>query len=122
MLDITLQDSIVEAGKPLLGEVSLQSNQSSAQPITIKVGWRTEGQGSRYKQTVVTLELGQLYPGSTLPFQCDIPYEGPISFHGKLFQLSWEVTAESKTGLFGGQSQTIPIRVVPRNRIIRLQP
>ncbi|MBF2063572.1 MAG: hypothetical protein IGS39_03945 [Calothrix sp. C42_A2020_038] len=122
MLDITLQNSIVEAGKPVFGQVSLQPNQSSAQSVTIKLNLHTKGQGSKDKQTVVTLELGQLYPGSSLSFQCDIPYEGPISFHGKLFQLTWEITAEIKAGLFGGKSQTAPIRVVPRNRIVKLQP
>jgi hypothetical protein len=114
MLQISLDNSIMELGQPITGQVSWQSGKSSSQPLKIKVGWRREGRGSKQQQTVTTLELGQLFSGCAVPFRCDLPYKAPISFDGKLFRVIWEVSAEAQTGIWGGETQTVPIQVIPR--------
>lgn len=114
MLHVTLRNSLVELGKPLTGQVSWQSSQSSPQPVTIKLGWHTEGRGSKQKQTIVTLDLGQLSARDVRSFECELPREAPVSFDGKLFRVIWEVRAEVRAGILGSKKQTIPIRVIPR--------
>ncbi|MCA1993075.1 MAG: hypothetical protein LDL41_13715 [Coleofasciculus sp. S288] len=113
MLYLTLKDSVVELGKSVTGQVTWQSSQPS-QPLTVKLGWHTEGRGSKQKQTVVTLELGQLSASDVRSFQCHLPREVPVSFDGKLFRVIWELRAEVRVGILGSKKQTVPIRVIPR--------
>jgi hypothetical protein len=116
MIYIDLDNSVVELGKSVTGIVRCQSGQSSQKPLIVKVKWHTEGRGSKQKQTVVTLDLGKLSAGSVIPFRCDLPYEAPVSFDGKLFRVIWFVKAEVRGLLMSGETQTVPIQVIPRRK------
>jgi hypothetical protein len=114
MISITLDNSVLELGKSFTGRVNWQSNQSSHKPVMIKVGWHTEGRGGKQNQTVATVDLGKQFTNNVIPFQCALPYEAPVSFDGKMFRVIWLVKAEVKGGLFGGETQSVPILVIPR--------
>ncbi|MCM0589297.1 MAG: hypothetical protein ACSI46_00565 [Gloeotrichia echinulata DVL01] len=112
MMYITLVNSIVELGKSVSGQVSWQG--TSQQSVTVKLEWHTEGQGSKNKQTITTLELGKVSSGDVIPFKFDLPYEAPVSFDGKLFRVIWVVKAEVRGGIFGGKTYSVPLQVIPR--------
>lgn len=114
MIDITVDNSVVELGKSVSGQISWQSNKSSQKPLTVKVIWHVEGRGNKKKQTVAMSELGKLSSGNVIPFCLDLPNTAPVSFDGKLFRVIWEVLVEIPGGLLGGTTQTTPIQVVPK--------
>lgn len=114
MIYITVDDSVVELGKSVSGQISWQSNKSLQKPPTVKVLWHVEGRGNKKKQTVAMQELGKLSTGSVISFCLDLPGTAPVSFDGKLFRVIWEVLVEIPGGLLGGTTQATPIQVVPK--------
>lgn len=94
MIEIALDESVVEAGKFLSGEVRwVRDAERRPRRIIIAAEWTTGGAGNiatgvgRSKQVAIGSEQRE----KTFPFRFLIPYEGPMSFEGELITMKWSL-------------------------------
>ena len=114
MIRIQLKQTQVSPGQMLRGDCYWQTNSDKDfQPATLKIGWRTEGRGNVDKdQFSQKIKLASLI---SVPFDYEIPLNGPLSYDGQLIRIIWEVSVEFKQGILGQKEQDKAIiRVVSR--------
>ncbi len=113
MISIELKQNQVSPGQILRGDCYWQTNSDKEfQPATLKIGWRTEGRGSVDKdQFSQKIKLASLV---SVPFEYEIPLNGPLSYDGQLIRIIWEVVVQTDQFLFGGEKGEKVFRVVSR--------
>ena len=71
--------------------ITLASDASSkTDPLTVQLGWFTEGRGTRDASVVWSEELAGLAPGADRTFEVRLP-ETPWTFSGRLVSVSWRL-------------------------------
>ena len=63
------------------------------QSVELRLGWSTEGKGTKDCEIVQTLSFQPLRTNESRDFKLVLP-EGPYSFSGKLISLKWALEAE----------------------------
>jgi len=113
MISIELKQTQVSPGQILRGDCYWQTNSDKEfQPATLKIGWRTEGRGNVDKdQFSQKIKLASLV---SVPFDYEIPLNGPLSYDGQLIRIIWEVAVEIDQFWFGGEKEEKVFRVVSR--------
>ncbi len=121
MIDIRLPQPDVKAGGQLTGTLVWTSEQQKMPKGAIAtIGWRTEGRGTvdQAKIQEIQLDPNRLGIGGAapVPFQFQIPFEGPISYNGRLIRIIWELNVViDLPGLFTrDDKQTVVFQVLPR--------
>jgi hypothetical protein len=74
------------------GTVTWPAEGKQPQALIIMLAWRTEGQGTTDSQVVQKVRH-QLSPPApvNVPFDFEIPADGPVSYNGKLLRILWEI-------------------------------
>ncbi len=85
-------------------------------PLTVQLGWFTEGRGTRDAAIEWSEYLPDLAPGADRRFEVRLP-AAPWSFAGKLIAVSWrlEVLDARRDPLLG-----LPLTIAPDGQVIRL--
>ena len=116
-MGLFLDQEVVRAGDRLSGKLSYPT-QTLPKQVTVELLWRTEGRGTRDRQTIDTCSINpqQLTLGLPIPFTVQTSYEGPVTYNGSLFRIIWEIKA---TVTFSGmlakkEEQTQPVNVLCR--------
>lgn len=116
MIRIEIPGSQFEVGSALKGQVSWTPDQESKpRAVRVSLGWRTEGRGNRKEGTCDETEGSVITPGSTvtLPFEFQVPLQGPVSYDGKLMKIIWEITVRVDLPFARDEIERKEIRVVP---------
>jgi hypothetical protein len=113
MISIQLKQTQISPGQILRGDCYWQTNSDKEfQPATLKIGWRTEGRGNVDKdQFSQKIKLASLV---SVPFEYEIPLNGPLSYDGQLIRIIWEVVVEIDQFWFGHERAEQVFRVVSR--------
>jgi hypothetical protein len=113
MISIELKQTQISPGQMLRGDCYWQTNSDKEfQPATLKIGWRTEGRGNVDKdQFSQKIKLASLV---SVPFEYEIPLNGPLSYDGQLIRIIWEVVVQTDQFLFGREKGEKTFRVVSR--------
>lgn len=89
-----------------------------AQAILINLAWRTHGRGDRNSAIVQSLTIpftaGPPRTIAKFPFRLTLPPDGPVSYHGSLVQVIWEVRARVNLSWGIDPRTAEPFMVVPR--------
>lgn len=89
-----------------------------ATAIAISLRWRTEGRGDQNNAIVQTLTAhftdGPPRTTTRFPFRLALPPDGPVSYHGTLFRVIWEVQARVDLSWGIDPRAVEPFLVVPR--------
>lgn len=116
MIRIQMANEQVEVGAAVKGQVTW-SPDGDAKPRGLRVTlvWRTEGKGNKKEGTCDAAERTDIAPGSTvtLPFEFQVPIEGPVSYDGKLMRIIWEIVARVDLPFARDEMEKREIRVVP---------
>lgn len=116
MIRIEIPNAQVEVGSTLKGQASwTPDKESKPRAVCVSLGWRTEGRGNRKEGTCDETERSDITPGSTvtLPFEFQVPLEGPVSYDGKLMKIIWEITVRVDLPFARDEIERKEIRVVP---------
>ncbi|RMH59999.1 MAG: hypothetical protein D6679_00280 [Candidatus Hydrogenedentota bacterium] len=122
MIGILLDAPEVEVGGKVAGRV-VGTPEKKWQAVAIEVGWRTEGRGTPEQVTVATVrrtpeEDGAFIAGASIPvdvpFEVEIPSEGPISYDGQIVRFIWCVSATLEIPWARDEKKEVVFRVVPR--------
>jgi hypothetical protein len=89
-----------------------------AKEIRITLRWRTEGRGERASATVQFLRIpvaaGPPPAPTRFPFRFTLPPDGPVSYHGYLISVIWEIEARVDVSWAIDPKAVVPLTVVPR--------
>jgi hypothetical protein len=86
---IHLDHWLAECGGPVLGGVSWTGN-GKFERVGVVLRYRTEGRGDVDADVVARYELGTAESGQTR-FRLDVPPLGPVTYHGRLLRVLWQV-------------------------------
>ena len=112
-LDLNATD--YEPGDELSGQVAWNLDRSP-KVVTVSVGWYTKGRGTEDEEIVWQQEWKTDENGDIQGFHCQLP-EAPLSYIGKLIQIIWYVSAETKKGRAHTQTEII---VAQQGQVVRL--
>lgn len=117
MQDITLDLNTTEyePGGELSGQVAWDLGRSP-KIVTVSVGWYTKGRGTEDQVIEWQQEWKTDESGGIESFYCQIP-EAPLSYVGKLIEIIWYVSAETKKGRAHTQTEIIVGR---QGQVVRL--
>jgi sporulation-control protein spo0M len=89
MIRLELSQESVHNGDRVTGHAAWSSS-GGKEPRNVQVicRWRIEGKPRR-KEEVIDKASG----GHEVPFNFQIPRDGPVSYDGKLFRIVWEIVA-----------------------------
>lgn len=90
---IDLPADPVTNGDELRGQAHWQSAGKQPRSIVVRCRWRVEGKRCNYEHIIdehVEQEIGARTE-MAIPFHFKIPLEGPLSYHGKLFDIVWDI-------------------------------
>jgi len=93
-LQIKLEDSNCRPGQLLNGTVVWRFD-SSPSKLTLEVSWKTSGKGTDDSETIFTEDWSPESNSGEKKFQLQLP-RGPISVHGNLIAIEWQVECTSK--------------------------
>lgn len=120
MREIRLSQSGVRAGETISGDIIWTVPEELPKRAIASIGWRTEGRGDVNRATVqeISLDFSKFARGgnATIPFQFQIPFNGPVSYDGSLLRIIWEVNVEIDLAnvLSKKNRQAVIFRVLPR--------
>lgn len=113
-------------GQEVRGVVTwIPQEAARAHSLVVTIGWRAEPQTESLevhidKLTFVTLQhpfAGELPTKVEVPFQLELPAEGPVSYQGILLRISWAVHVRIQTiniTLNTDRIESFPFVVGPR--------
>ncbi len=108
----------VQVGEQLAGYAVWTPEGERARAVRVRFGWRTEGRGDRDQgalpEMVTPLTEGAPAWPVSFPFTFTVPPAGPVSYHGRLLRVIWEVTARLDVPLGKDPTAVQPVVVVPR--------
>lgn len=93
MIRIDLTSDSLNNGEEVRGQAHWQSAGKQPRKVVIRCRWRVEGKGCSHEQIIeeyVEHEVGTRTE-IAIPFHFQIPLQGPLSYHGKLFDIVWEI-------------------------------
>ena len=88
-VELALDHPVAECGGPVLGGVSWTGNRG-LDPVRVVLSYRTEGRGDVDAAVVDHRDLGPGESGQAR-FRMDVPPLGPVTYHGQLLRLLWQV-------------------------------
>jgi hypothetical protein len=111
MIRIALSGSTVRNGERVKGTVTWEA-EGSKTPRKIEVGcrWRVEGRGRTREEIVSSFESHD----SVIPFDFEIPKDGPLTYEGTLLRIVWEIAAEADLPMAFDPQVVAPFTVVAR--------
>lgn len=86
---LQLDSPVVECAGSVLGSVLWWGN-DRRHPVGVVLRYRTQGRGDVDAAVVTRCELGTADSGN-LRFRLDVPADGPVTYHGQLLRLTWQV-------------------------------
>lgn len=95
-IDIELSDSHFEPSEMVKGTIRWRLSQPP-EKIIFHMGWYTEGRGSQDSCIEFEKEWDTAFDTGAEVFSCQLPH-APYSFSGKLIELNWYLSAETKKG------------------------
>ena len=97
MIRIELAQTEIRVGETLTGQVVWNAG-GGKQPrkIVVAVHWIASGKGDRRKVEVMQMSDEDVASKSQIvvPLSVEIPF-GPLTYDGKVFKISWEVSARA---------------------------
>ena len=93
-LQIKLEDSNFRPGQLLNGTVIWQFDVPPTK-LTLVVSWQTSGKGTDDSETIFTEDWSPESNSGERKFQFQLP-RGPISVHGNLIAIEWQVECTCK--------------------------
>ena len=109
MIRIVLSASTVKNGERVKGSVTYEGAKTPRK-LEVVCRWRIEGRG-RGREEVIGSEESQ---STAMPFEFDIPREGPLSYDGQLLRIIWEVAANADLPMALDEHAVEPFTVVAR--------
>ena len=113
---LILDHRLAECGGPVVGRVSWTGNRKLDR-VGVVLRYRTEGRGDVDAALVAHYELGTAESGHAR-FRLDVPPLGPVTYHGQLLRLLWQVAVHipvAKASTRAGAGLAIAdLTVVPR--------
>ncbi len=104
-------------GETLVGNVARDPG-APAGPLTLRLGWFTEGRGTRDAGVVWTRKLPDLAPGADLGFEVPLP-AAPWTFGGALVSVEWRLEVLDPAG---APLVAAPVVIAPGGVAVVLQP
>jgi len=95
---------VVECGTPLTGTVRWSGNRRGT-VVGVVLRYRTEGRGDTDSGVAVQCLAGDAESGATR-FRLDVPAGGPVTYHGHLVRLLWQVAVVSPLRRTAGRPGT----------------
>lgn len=90
MIRIELAEPTVRNGERLKGRVAWEGSKTPRR-IEVVCRWRIEGRGRGREEVIDRAES----EATSVPFDFEIPKEGPLTYDGTLLRIIWEVAAEA---------------------------
>lgn len=116
-LQIKLEDSNCRPGQLLNGTVVWQFD-STPTKLTLEVSWQTSGKGTDDSETIFTEDWSPGSNSGEKKFQFQLP-RGPISVHGNLIAIEWQVEC---TSIRPQATSVMPFVLSHLDQPIRLSP
>lgn len=91
-LNVSLQTDVCSPDQTLFGNVTWSSVSESAESISIRLIWFTQGKGDRDYLAVDSIDIPVSASSNGAEFEFVLPRR-PLSFSGKLISLTWAVEA-----------------------------
>jgi len=110
MIRIALSDTTVRNGEHVKGSVTWEAEGKTPRKIEVACRWRVEGRGRTREEIVASHESHE----SVIPFDFEIPKEGPLTYHGTLLRIIWEIAANADLPMARDESAVAPFTVVAR--------
>jgi hypothetical protein len=107
---LRLDRTVAECGDPVTGTVSWSGNRRG-RPVAVVLRYRTQGRGDTDQAVVSRADLGAAESGQ-LRFHLGVPPAGPVSYHGAVLSLLWEVVVQIPAGR--GEIAIAEVSVAPR--------
>ncbi len=123
-IEITLQGGVeqydaqqFQPGDVVQGSISIYPNENvNCKHIYARLGWHTEGRGTRYTQKIDELDLyqGQLQAGMPMGFDFSfvLPNE-PWSYEGHYISIIWAITVQIDVSWAKDPKQILPFILRP---------
>jgi hypothetical protein len=89
---LVLDDGMVPCGGVVKGLVTWSGNRKHDR-VGVVLRYQTQGRGDVNASVVARCELGTDEAGQA-PFRLDVPAEGPVTYHGQLLRLLWQVAVQ----------------------------
>lgn len=86
---LRLHGTVAVCGGTIMGDVSWWGN-GARRPVGVDLRYRTEGRGDTDAAVVSRWVLGDGDAGQGR-FRLDVPPDGPVTYHGQLMRLLWQV-------------------------------
>lgn len=115
LISLDLVDTVFEPGAMLAGQIEWNLARSPKR-VTVAVGWYTSGRGSEDEGIEWQQEWQTEQHSGIETFRCQLPYE-PLSYSGKLIEIIWYVSAETKKGRAHTRTDIV---VAPQGQAITL--
>ena len=111
MIRIALSESKVRNGERVKGTVTWEAEGAKTpRKIEVACRWRVEGRGRTREEIVSSFESHD----SVIPFDFEVPKEGPLTYDGTLLRIAWEIAAEADLPMAIDQRAAAPFTVVAR--------
>jgi hypothetical protein len=107
---LELDAAMAECGGAVTGRVHWSGNRGG-RPVAVVLRYRTQGRGDTDSAVVTRADLGAGESGQA-SFRLDVPLLGPVTYHGNVLRLLWEVAVQIPAGR--GQVTTREVTVAPR--------
>ena len=109
MIRVALSEHRVRNGERVKGSVTVEGTKTP-RAIEVVCRWRIEGRGRSREEVVGRAESQAM----TVPFDFEIPKEGPLTYDGKLLRIIWEVAANADLPMARDESDVAAFTVVAR--------
>ena len=109
MIRVALSEQKVRNGEHVKGSVTFEGTKTP-RAIEVVCRWRIEGRGRSREEVVGRAESQAM----TVPFDFEIPKEGPLTYDGKLLRVIWEVAANADLPMARDESDVATFTVVAR--------
>jgi hypothetical protein len=111
MIRIELSGQTVRNGEHLKGSVTWSAEGGKTpRKMEVVCRWRIEGRGRSREEIVDSAESS----GTVIPFDFEIPKEGPLSYDGQLLRIIWEIVASADIPMARDQTEVVVFTVVAR--------
>jgi hypothetical protein len=97
MIRIEKNASEIRAGQTLKGQVVWSADKGkSPRKIEVTIQWVMSGKGVKSENVVdsVVDDATESKSQVVVPFEVEVPSDGPLSYDGKLFRVFWEIKVE----------------------------
>lgn len=112
-LHVDLDSAAVECGDVLAGSASWGPLDRAPRSVRVDLRYITAGAGTDDGRVVASADLGGGTEG-TARFDLDVPFDGPITFAGRLIQVRWVVELVLDEAMRPDPSRHEPVTVLPR--------